>query len=354
MYAIDPTQYLFLEFHKEWDSFKQGLVNQYCQELKNNFGRCLGIIDGEIQNLFETGAFDDVQNLTMSKLSDRLRTSCEALVDDSLASVLCSCLPTFPNEMDWTLNDPKTFQQFVGLEMSKYRQGIATTRHTVERRMEQELCRQKASCWKSLCGCPARCPGCGTKCNLENENHWPERAHECRRHLYPAFNGWQKQEGRKPFLLHCRAKAQWQIARTRPPLEPYGKERYWDNFQEMLEDEHPDWLDPVSRKAMPSMEPLADYEEDAPDAPEAVQREIEENRRAWANCKDALLEHFTSMADDLSLDWLDRFKREGGALKGSDFPSIRDELFEITPLEALEFMDNTLQVDELDQGNFRE
>ena len=49
--------------------------------------------------------------------------------------------------------------------------------------------------------------------------------------MYPAFNGWQKQEGRKPFLLHCRASAQWRIARTRPPIEAGGPERYWDNFQ---------------------------------------------------------------------------------------------------------------------------
>merc|ERR1711904_394043 len=104
----------------------------------------------------------------------------------------------------------------------------------------------------------------------------------------------------------------------------------------------------MGHKQLSSMEPLADYEEDAPNAPEAIMREIEENRRAWANCKDALLEHFTSMADDKDIEWLDKYKREGGALRAEDFATIRDELFEITPLESLELMENTLPVDELD------
>merc|ERR1719183_3045138 len=102
-------------------------------------------------------------------------------------------------------------------------------------------------------------------------------------------------------------------------------------------DEHPDWLDPMTHQPLPSMEPSADFEEDAPDAPEAIQREIEENRRAWANCKDALLEHFTSMADDTDIEWLEKYKREGGALNPEDFVSIRDELFAVTPMmESLE------------------
>ena len=57
-------------------------------------------------------------------------------------------------------------------------------------------------------------------------------------------------------------------------------------FQAMLEDEHPDWLDPVTRFPLSSMEPLEEYEEDCETAPEEIQKEIDENRRAWANCKD--------------------------------------------------------------------
>jgi len=114
----------------------------------------------------------------------------------------------------------------------------------------------------------------------------------------------------------------------------------------MLEDEHPDWLDPVARTPLASMEPLEDYEEDAPNAPEAIQREIEENRRAWANCKDALLEHFTSMADDSDIEWLEKYKREGGALLPEDFPGIRDELFETTPLESMEMIETTFSVED--------
>ena len=58
-------------------------------------------------------------------------------------------------------------------------------------------------------------------------------------------------------------------------------------WQAMLEDEHPDWLDPVTRFPLSSMEPLEEYEEDCENAPEEIQKEIDENRRAWANCKDS-------------------------------------------------------------------
>lgn len=346
MYAIDPTQYLFMEFHKEWEQFKQGLVDQYCQELKSNFGNCLRIAEERMQGLLHAGTLDALSDMTMNRLSEELRESCSELGDEALAGVLCACLPSFSSDADWPLTNLDQFAQFASVELRRYRANMRATELSVERRMEGELVRQKANCWKCISGCPARCPGCGTKCNLESESHWPERPHECRRHLYPAFNGWQKQEGRKPFLLHCRARSQWQIARTRPPIEPGGRERYWDDFQAMLEDEHPDWLDPIARQPLASMEPLEEYEEDCTSAPEEIQREIEENRRAWANCKDALLEHFTSMADDRDLDWLEKYKREGGALEPEDFPSIRDELFAVTPLESLENLGNaTLPID---------
>ncbi len=57
----------------------------------------------------------------------------------------------------------------------------------------------------------------------------------------------------------------------------------------MLEDEHPDWLDPITHCPLATMEPLEDYEEDCENAPEEIQKEIDENRRAWANCKDSWL-----------------------------------------------------------------
>ena len=42
-----------MEFHKEWESFKQGLVDKYCQELKNNFGSCLRVAEERMQDLLE-------------------------------------------------------------------------------------------------------------------------------------------------------------------------------------------------------------------------------------------------------------------------------------------------------------
>merc|ERR1719253_3808 len=56
MYAIDPTQYLFMEFHKEWEQFKQGLVDQYCRELKSSFGSCLRIAEERMRGFLVEGA----------------------------------------------------------------------------------------------------------------------------------------------------------------------------------------------------------------------------------------------------------------------------------------------------------
>ncbi|CAE7248394.1 unnamed protein product [Symbiodinium necroappetens] len=95
MYAIDPTQYLFMEFHKEWETFKQGLVDRYCQELKNNFGNCLRVAEERMQDLLAGGNLDGVKDLTMNKLSQVLKEVCAELADDSLSAVLCGCLPSF-------------------------------------------------------------------------------------------------------------------------------------------------------------------------------------------------------------------------------------------------------------------
>merc|ERR1719343_1355007 len=74
MYAIDPTQYLFMEFHKEWERFKQGLVDQYCQELKNNFGSCLRHAEDKMQALLgPEGSGHDAKDMTMNRLSQMLR-----------------------------------------------------------------------------------------------------------------------------------------------------------------------------------------------------------------------------------------------------------------------------------------
>ena len=44
--------------------------------------------------------------------------------------------------------------------------------------------------------------------------------------------------------------------------------RFGVRREAMLEDEHPDWLDPVARRPLSTMEPLEDFEEDCENAPE--------------------------------------------------------------------------------------
>ena len=48
-----------------------------------------------------------VTDLTMNKLSQVLKDTCSQLADESLSAVLCSCLPSFPSEADWTLKPGK-------------------------------------------------------------------------------------------------------------------------------------------------------------------------------------------------------------------------------------------------------
>jgi len=99
----------------------------------------------------------------------------------------------------------------------------------------------------------------------------------------------------------------------------------------MLQDEHPDWLNPATREPMESMAPNAEFDENATEQSEPVAREIEENRRAWANCRIALMQHYTTMSDDTRMTWLTKYYNDKGALKESDFASIFDQLFEVTP-----------------------
>ena len=58
----------------------------------------------ETRSLCLTHAASGVADLTMNKLSQVLKEACSQLADDSLSSVLCSCLPSFQSDADWTLN----------------------------------------------------------------------------------------------------------------------------------------------------------------------------------------------------------------------------------------------------------
>ncbi len=92
----------------------------------------------------------------MNKLSQVLKEACGQLADESLSSVLCSCLPSFPSEADWGLKDFAQFVRFCSVELKRYRSNTQQTEQTVERRMESELTRQKGDFWKCISGCPAR------------------------------------------------------------------------------------------------------------------------------------------------------------------------------------------------------
>jgi len=327
MYCIDPTQYLYREFHFEWESFQASLLNQSTSELSYDFGECLKVLEQKLEDLRAEG-----QKSSMNGVSQRLREMVEKLHQETRRKALLAILPTFTTEEDYSLKSIETFCEFAVIEIKKYRSQTSKAGKTdMESLMIRELAQQKTEVWQLINGCPARCPGCGTKCNCESEDHWPAKPHECQRHLYPAFNGWQKADDRKPFLFHCRSPMQWKIARTRPPLEAGGKIRKWGDFKSMLRDEHPDWLNPQTKDPMSSMAPDQQYDENATEQTDSIAKEIEANRRAWANCRHALMQHYTTMADDTRMPWIAKYRNEQGALKETDFAKIFDELFEYTP-----------------------
>jgi len=337
MYCIDPTQYLYREFHYEWETFQGTLLNQSSTALSYDFGECLKILESKMGDLkpderTEAGRRSEGSKSSMNIVSDRIIAMVEKLHNENIRKALLAIVPTFSEEENWALENIDTFCEFAQIELQKYRATSAKMGKTdMESLMLRELAAQKTEVWQIIHGCPARCPGCGTKCNCESEDHWPQKPHECQRHLYPAFNGWQKADDRKPFLFHCRSPMQWKIARTRPPLEAGGKIRKWGDFKSMLRDEHPDWLNPSTKDPMPSMAPDEQFNENATEQSESIAKEIEENRRAWSNCRHALMQHYTTMADDTRMSWINKYRNDTGALKETDFPKIFDELFENTP-----------------------
>merc|ERR1711990_229478 len=88
---------------------------------------------------------------------------------------------------------------------------------------------------------------------------------------------------------------------------------------------------PNTKEPLPSMAPDEQYNENAQSQSDSIAKEIEENRRAWANCRHALMQHYTTMADDTRMPWIAKYRNETGALKETDFANIFDELFENTP-----------------------
>jgi len=68
----------------------------------------------------------------------------------------------------------------------------------------------------------------------------------------------------------------------------------------------------------------------ATDIPADIAAEIDDNRRAWANCHRALVKLRPHMVDDPDIPWLDLYRGDG-ALTEADAAPIWDELFSVRP-----------------------
>jgi hypothetical protein len=318
MYSINPTQFLFYEFHGEWEEIKTGLLHRSCQELRAGYAECLATLEGKLADI-TTGE-------TVNTVSDLVANQCAAIADPSLKHLTTYVVPRMPPEANYAISDPEKFASFATAALRGYRAESEEANQNLEQLIDKELSRQKRDMWQFVCGCPARCPGCGTKCTRDSCDH-TGMPHVCGRHIFPAFNGILEVSTFKPLLRHCRSYDVWKVRRTSSP-EMGGK--VWPDFCSFLKDEHPDWLDPETREPPESMAPNHAYGEDATDIPTEIANEIDDNRRAWANCHKALVKLRPHMVDDTELPWLELYTGDG-ALTEADAAPIWDELFSVRP-----------------------
>jgi len=196
----------------------------------------------------------------------------------------------------------------------------------ISQKLETELCAQKRQKWKVVKGCGARCPGCGTKCNEADPNHYEDNGvpHSCRVHLLPAFTGWTNREDWTPVLTHCRSVKGW-----KRKIVDNGE---WDNTLQYMQEQHPSWLD-ASGQPLTSMRPDTGFD-DVPEAgkqSQAQKEELDMLRRAWVGLRDVLYEQQGPRWASTECPWEAAFREHPSfsPLPVADMEQLKEELFEV-------------------------
>ncbi|CAF1281741.1 unnamed protein product [Didymodactylos carnosus] len=168
------------------DIIKQHIVNVNVNELIKKINECLLKVGQVIQN-------NECKNL-------------EQLYAD-LIKELCLILPGFNSQSNINIkssfdidNSYQFKQYFLTMDILDSETFLANEINCIRKNFHYEANHTCRTLIKGILGCQSKCPGCGTKCENNEENH---QHHFSQHHLSMAFTGWNIGEEKLPNLKLC-------------------------------------------------------------------------------------------------------------------------------------------------------
>lgn len=199
----------------------------------------------------------------------------------------------FPVLADFEVEAPADFAKEFSVRTAALLQEAGAGESLVAARLEAALQRQQQQVWALVRGCSATCPCCGSKCDRVGAH----TVHSCSHHLLPAFNGWRVAGSCEAALDACSSRKNHEA-----PKRSDFSDHLYQNLEEYLKAEHPDWL-PFPRERG---ELLAEG---------AL-------KGAWVNCREPLLLRY-DMVDCTPAEWIaayqePRRKLQEGAVEDAE------------------------------------
>jgi len=115
MYSINPTQFLYREFHLEWEDIKKTLMHQRCVELRAGYAECLEVLETKLAEVAAS------RGGTVNDLSDAVSATCVPMEDSPLKRMVLRSIPRMPDDANYEVASPSQFAQFAMQQLRKYR-----------------------------------------------------------------------------------------------------------------------------------------------------------------------------------------------------------------------------------------
>ena len=217
-----------------------------------------------------------------------------------------NCLRTFPELGDYEIGRADVLFPRLSQELEEIRDRVLELLEL--ERVPKTLDDQKRHLWRTqLRGCPHCCPLCGVKCEGES-NHKSNHTVSDRFHVFPSFNRWGTTRGGRTYVdfTMCLDPE----FRSRPRFQG---DRRWNNLNDFLKEEHPDWLPFPSNPSFARPRP--------------------EIKEVWVNCRRALIHLRNSnfddpMIDDTPQEWIDAYEDKRRLITEDDVERLRKKLQE--------------------------
>eukprot|EP00746_Dinoflagellata_sp_MGD_P121039 gnl/MRDRNA2_/MRDRNA2_56343_c0_seq1.p1 gnl/MRDRNA2_/MRDRNA2_56343_c0~~gnl/MRDRNA2_/MRDRNA2_56343_c0_seq1.p1 ORF type:complete len:1766 (-),score=343.64 gnl/MRDRNA2_/MRDRNA2_56343_c0_seq1:73-5370(-) len=234
---------------------------------------------------------------TVQELATFIRCHAEEIPRSAEAGALHRMLvERLPSTADFAIQDIKVFGSAFKAKLSQLFTE-ADFPKLLKERMDHALREQSLSAWQLIRGCSARCPLCGSKCDLVGDH----AHHSCSHHLLPAFHGWMDQRTGLPSFNFCLCKETWN-----------GKyqcqDGKWRNLEQFMKEDNSSWL------------PFPKAPSSGPDESESILQQ------AWVNCRVPLLEYFHPMVDDCPKEWIERYYDADNALTSKHLIKAKDTI----------------------------